>query len=123
MSVVTNLILTVFLLEDSDDSPNLTQQVLAIDLGNGQHFAHVNGSPAAVGGHKALQMDIFIAAVNHLDKQALVDGLLAIDWDTEYGDTIANTLQLNVCNEDEERFTTYDLGDLWEQYLKAAQPR
>ncbi len=111
MSVVTDLILTcpLFDNDDSKDEDGPICYMKSLDLGRGQSFAYVNDHGPAVGGFKALQQEVFMAAVNYLDWDALRGYLLMYRWEHP------ENVRLMVCAEDWDAFRTYTLKDLEEE--------
>ena len=102
MSHVTDIILTTMLQDGStfdDDHPNVDQlNQYLIENRGGWTLVKVN---EYAGGGKAMQCDLFIAAINHLDIPAFLDAFYRINWEApEY-------VQLMMKDEHDERFKVY----------------
>lgn len=118
MSSVTNLILTGFFLGENDPR---TAAVLAINLGGGQGFVHINeavpkygnwsgaqlNKPPVVKWHRVLEHDVFVAAVNYLEFDEMVEQLRRID----FGDD-RDSVRIMICGQEQSHFYVHTLDEV-----------
>ena len=102
MSHVTDIVLSTML----GDSKHSGEEHLSVNQLNkylienygGWHLVQVNHN---AGGGKAMQCDLYIAAINHLNISEFLEAFYKISWDApEY-------VQLMLKDEHDKRFTIY----------------
>lgn len=103
MSDVTNIILQLPLGDDEDKIDAINQ--FCRDAYNGQCFSPDLNKWDDVGGHKFLECNLFVAAFNLLDLQALIDFLATLPWESD-----PYEVQLMVCEQEDNAFQSFHLG-------------
>lgn len=121
MSVVTNVILYIDPLEDGDpDEGIMPKPIKAInewleDHGKGS-FGFIPPAAHCVGGHKALEVDLFLGAFNHLPLDKFLEAVFSQNW--EYPANV----QVFVKEQEDDKFTVYDTHFRGEVQPKGTQP-
>ncbi len=102
MSVVTDIILVTFIDDGAaieEEHPNADKLSAYLEKTHGQ--PGLIKADQHAGGRKAMQCDVFLAAVNWLDKDAFLDWFKAIEWD------MPECVQLMLKGENDDAFTIY----------------
>src|SRR5262245_44259689 len=107
MSVVTDIILVTII----DDGAERDGEHPNVDRLNAW-IHETQGPPEALrkvdddaGGNKAMQCDVFMAAINYLDKPGLIRAFRGIPWEA------AEAVQLMLKGEDDDLFTMFQIDD------------
>lgn len=82
MSVVTDIILVTGIDDGGaeDEHPNADRLSAYLEREhNGHHLLKTDGH---AGGNKAMQCDVFMAAINFLDHDAFVEWFRSIEWES-----------------------------------------
>lgn len=105
MSIVTDVILVTAICDGAmgkDDShPSVDQLNRWLAGSTGRSFNQLVRVDQHAGGSKAMQCDVWMAGINMLDEDALVEAFLAIDWQDP------DSAQLMLKSEQADRFRVY----------------
>ena len=101
MSLVTNVILVAGILEYADEPDGNFEKIneWCREHMRGQGFGPDPNTTSVVGGHKALEADVRIAAFNYFLEDEFMELLRGLDW--EYPDE----LQVFIQRQEEYRFS------------------